>query len=269
MAPRCRSRPGAASSPRLARRGPGTRRWTLESPRHGEQVGRPPHRPLGPLRSLGGPPIPGTARIGGPPNAAAVSATAGLIPSVSSASQSSSSVSWKLRPLARIRLITDSNSRSLADRPLLGRRPSPPPPPYLTARGPVAVKVAVNLAFRAICSVSNRPTGARFDLKIWSRRGDSNSRPAVYETAALPLSYVGGDGEFTNAPPGHLPAVGRLGRSVDELGGGVHHFGLNVPRTRSVRTGGRVRDRFAADAQPIRAGIHQDGVALREVSLQD
>jgi len=103
----------------------------------------------------------------------------------------------------------------------------------------------------------------------WSRRGDSNSRPAVYETAALPLSYVGGDGEFTNAPPGHLPAAGRLGRSVDELGGGVHHFGLNVPRTRSVRTGGHVRDRFAADAQPIRAGIHQDGVALREVALQD
>lgn len=29
------------------------------------------------------------------------------------------------------------------------------------------------------------------DLKIRSRRGDSNSRPAVYETAALPLSYVG------------------------------------------------------------------------------
>src|ERR1017187_3958569 len=26
---------------------------------------------------------------------------------------------------------------------------------------------------------------------VWSRRGDSNSRPAVYETAALPLSYVG------------------------------------------------------------------------------
>ncbi len=29
------------------------------------------------------------------------------------------------------------------------------------------------------------------DLRNWSRRGDSNSRPAVYETAALPLSYVG------------------------------------------------------------------------------
>ena len=31
-----------------------------------------------------------------------------------------------------------------------------------------------------------------------SRRGDSNSRPAVYETAALPLSYVGEDGEFSS-----------------------------------------------------------------------
>lgn len=27
--------------------------------------------------------------------------------------------------------------------------------------------------------------------KIWSRRGDLNSRPADYESAALPLSYVG------------------------------------------------------------------------------
>ncbi len=27
--------------------------------------------------------------------------------------------------------------------------------------------------------------------KRWSRRRDSNPRPAVYETAALPLSYVG------------------------------------------------------------------------------
>ena len=27
--------------------------------------------------------------------------------------------------------------------------------------------------------------------KNWSQRGDSNPRPAVYETAALPLSYAG------------------------------------------------------------------------------
>jgi hypothetical protein len=36
------------------------------------------------------------------------------------------------------------------------------------------------------------------EIKSRSRRGDSNSRPAVYETAALPLSYVGGEGEFSN-----------------------------------------------------------------------
>ena len=28
-------------------------------------------------------------------------------------------------------------------------------------------------------------------FKNWSQRGDSNPRPAVYETAALPLSYAG------------------------------------------------------------------------------
>lgn len=33
--------------------------------------------------------------------------------------------------------------------------------------------------------------GLRSGFAAWSRRGDSNSRPAVYETAALPLSYVG------------------------------------------------------------------------------
>jgi hypothetical protein len=28
-------------------------------------------------------------------------------------------------------------------------------------------------------------------LKVWSRWSDLNRRPAVYETAALPLSYTG------------------------------------------------------------------------------
>src|SRR5688572_5739851 len=32
--------------------------------------------------------------------------------------------------------------------------------------------------------------------KRWSRRQDSNPRPAVYKTAALPLSYSGEDGRF-------------------------------------------------------------------------
>jgi integrase len=34
-------------------------------------------------------------------------------------------------------------------------------------------------------------TGPEPDTKKWSQRSDSNRRPAVYETAALPLSYAG------------------------------------------------------------------------------
>jgi hypothetical protein len=30
----------------------------------------------------------------------------------------------------------------------------------------------------------------------WSRHSDLNRGPAVYETAALPLSYVGPEGEY-------------------------------------------------------------------------
>jgi len=37
-------------------------------------------------------------------------------------------------------------------------------------------------------NVCNRP---RPSFKKWSQRQDSNLRPAVYETAALPLSYAG------------------------------------------------------------------------------
>jgi hypothetical protein len=44
----------------------------------------------------------------------------------------------------------------------------------------------------------------------WSRRGDSNSRPTVYETVALPLSYVGtkDEGSKRSADP-VKPARGR------------------------------------------------------------
>ncbi len=50
------------------------------------------------------------------------------------------------------------------------------------------------------------------DLKIRSRRGDSNSRPAVYETAALPLSYVG---RPVVSLPGAKLAPTHPARSVD------------------------------------------------------
>ena len=35
------------------------------------------------------------------------------------------------------------------------------------------------------------PTRLWHGVKDWSQRTDLNRRPAVYETAALPLSYVG------------------------------------------------------------------------------
>ena len=35
------------------------------------------------------------------------------------------------------------------------------------------------------------PFNSRFSFKKWSQRMESNHRPAVYETAALPLSYAG------------------------------------------------------------------------------
>ena len=38
------------------------------------------------------------------------------------------------------------------------------------------------------CEGQNAPPEA---LKVWSRRWDSNPRPTVYETVALPLSYFG------------------------------------------------------------------------------
>jgi NAD(P)-dependent dehydrogenase (short-subunit alcohol dehydrogenase family) len=49
----------------------------------------------------------------------------------------------------------------------------------------------------------------RHETREWSRHSDLNRGPAVYETAALPLSYVGPDGEFTNA--GGAAISGRAG----------------------------------------------------------
>jgi hypothetical protein len=38
---------------------------------------------------------------------------------------------------------------------------------------------------------TTKPRSSQERASFWSRRGDSNPGPAVYETAALPLSYVG------------------------------------------------------------------------------
>ena len=40
----------------------------------------------------------------------------------------------------------------------------------------------------------------RLNNRSWSRRSDSNRGPAVYETAALPLSYVGAGGSVPARP---------------------------------------------------------------------
>lgn len=50
--------------------------------------------------------------------------------------------------------------------------------------------------------------GGNPEIGTWSRRGDSNSRPAVYETAALPLSYVGWGRRARGGPArvGHYPS---------------------------------------------------------------
>src|SRR3990172_163135 len=48
----------------------------------------------------------------------------------------------------------------------------------------------------APCPQSCAPAG----MPSWSQRRDSNSRPAVYETAALPLSYVGHNEIYLKGP---------------------------------------------------------------------
>jgi hypothetical protein len=41
---------------------------------------------------------------------------------------------------------------------------------------------------RVACGTRNK---VRIRVEVWSRRWDSNPRPTVYETVALPLSYFG------------------------------------------------------------------------------
>ena len=74
---------------------------------------------------------------------------------------------------------------------------------------------------------SRRETGPRiaaqkpwFERKSWSRRSDSNRGPAVYETAALPLSYAGAVEKVTTGggyDPGKQARPGEGTRAV--------HFG--------------------------------------------
>src|SRR5690349_10442918 len=83
----------------------------------------------------------------------------------------------------------------------------------------------------------------------WSRHSDLNRGPAVYETAALPLSYVGPDREYRRrlraaamtrldylAPVG--PAVRLAGGSArDRPGAGRARTGTRRPRIRPTAPG--------------------------------
>jgi hypothetical protein len=66
------------------------------------------------------------------------------------------------------------------------------------------VRVAVKMAVKATggyVSRRNTATGIRkYSAVIWSRRSGSNRQPAVYKTAALPLSYIGARGRVPARP---------------------------------------------------------------------
>ena len=67
----------------------------------------------------------------------------------------------------------------------------------------IQVRVAANVAIET--TKQQRSTHYEFAdtslswAKEWSQRTDSNRRPAVYETAALPLSYVGSSIDWGSA----------------------------------------------------------------------
>ncbi len=58
--------------------------------------------------------------------------------------------------------------------------------------------------------VDRLPGIVMFGFELWSQREDSNPRPAVYKTAALPLSYAG-------PPTGIIPKNGKLGNRSRRL----------------------------------------------------
>jgi hypothetical protein len=65
---------------------------------------------------------------------------------------------------------------------------------------PVAVLVALQLADELSAAGSQAgDDGEAFESGGWSRHSDLNRGPAVYETAALPLSYVGWSANIADA----------------------------------------------------------------------
>ena len=67
-------------------------------------------------------------------------------------------------------------------------------------------------------------------LRVWSQRAGSNCRPAVYETAALPLSYVGSLSDFTIAIRGFRPI------STTILGNGInlYHSAIQLSKGNAI-----------------------------------
>src|SRR3954467_10903144 len=77
-----------------------------------------------------------------------------------------------------------------------------------------------------------RPEGVVW--RGWSRHSDLNRGPAVYETAALPLSYVGAPPRIADAP--RRQGLGRLPTSVDAGPLPIYEVrpcGRSTPRLRS------------------------------------
>jgi hypothetical protein len=100
-------------------------------------------------------------------------------------------------------------------------------------------------------AVSNLENG--LGESIWSRRRDSNPRPMLYESIALPLSYVGvsrgGDGEVYQRACGQIECVGRqfniwcAARAVQRwlAGHGALDFGSRARAGRPPRAARRSR----------------------------
>src|SRR6202043_748266 len=63
-------------------------------------------------------------------------------------------------------------------------------PPHRVEMSRIRSLLTWTIAHHSRSREVRRSLDSPFENKV-SRRGDSNSRPAVYETAALPLSYVG------------------------------------------------------------------------------
>src|SRR2546427_1349262 len=118
--------------------------------------------------------------------------------------------------------------------------------------------LSVNLSVKSPAVRTENRNGPGFRYKNWSQRSDSNRRPAVYETAALPLSYVGprfilaGRERETSDGRTPFPCVPKAVRPTPKgPSGPAAHQLLSGDTPRTPRTG-----RLAAFASPAtRSGM--------------